>query len=238
MKKLLIAIVLLLVITPIHSQVLISIIFGDKLNSDKMVFGLMLGNGWNTLTGYSTSSTTSNFNLGLFLTLKLDRRFSIQFDALAKYKMGADELPVYSLNDHLLDSIFQHGQLERTINYLALIPTIQYRVWNNLHAELGPHIALRTKAKDLFIANTEAGELQLEKNRKASTTLFDCGVATGISWHFNKGTGVKLSARYYAGFTDMFKEETGMQSSRSVQLNVYIPVGREKAKKEKPGNDK
>jgi len=231
MQRLIISMALLLTFHTIRSQVLISILFGEKLNSDKLIFGLMLGNGWNTLTGYASSGATSNFNLGLFLNFKLKDRFSIQFDALAKYKMGADGLPVYPLDDHLLDSIFQQGQLERTINYLALIPTIQYRVWNNLHAELGPHIALRTKAKDVFTTNTEAGELQLEKNRKASTTLFDVGIATGISWHFNKGSGVKLSARYYAGLTDMFKEETGMQSSRSVQLNVYIPVGREKNNK-------
>jgi hypothetical protein len=233
MKRLLIAIMLLMTISTTRSQVLISILFGEKLNSGKMVFGLMLGNGWNTLTGYATSSNTSNFNLGLFLNLKLKNRFSIQFDALAKYKMGADHLPVYSLNDHLLDSIFQQGQLQRTIKYLALIPTVQYRVWKNGHAELGPHISLRTKATDLFIANASEEELTLEKNIAASTTLFDVGIATGISWHFNKGTGVKLSARYYAGFTDMYKEETGMQSSRSVQLNVYIPVGREKGKKGK-----
>jgi hypothetical protein len=228
----LIVIMLLLTISTTRSQVLISILFGEKLNSGNMVFGLMLCNGWNTLTGYSTSSNTSNFNLGLFLNLKLKNRFSLQFDALAKYKLGADELPVYLLDDHLLDSIFQHGQLQRTIKYLALIPTIQYRIWKDLHAELGPHIGLRTKATDVLIANTTEGDLQLEKDRKASTTLFDVGAATGISWHFGKGTGVKLSARYYVGLTDMYKEETGTQSSRSLQLNVYIPVGREKGKKE------
>jgi hypothetical protein len=230
MKKWLIITVLLMVINATRSQVLISILFGEKLNTGKMVFGLMLGNGWNTLTGYSQSAATSNFNLGLFLTLKLNHGFSLQFDALAKYKMGAEELPVYRLNDPLLDSIFQQGQLQRSIKYLALIPTIQYRVWKNFNAELGPHISLRTKVADLLRSGTTEGDLQLEKNSADSTTRFDLGLATGISYQFNKGTGVKLGIRYYAGFIDLFKESAGMQANRSVQLNVYIPVGRGKEK--------
>src|SRR4051812_11626713 len=90
-----------------HSQVLISILFGDKLNTDKMTFGLMLGNGWNSLSGYPTVDAQSNFNLGLFLTLKLKQRLFIQFDALAKYKLGAKGLPVYTLGDATLDTIYQ-----------------------------------------------------------------------------------------------------------------------------------
>jgi len=231
MKKIFIGCLLLSFITPCRSQVLISIIFGDKLNSDKMIFGLMLGNGWNDLTGYSTSTMQSNFNLGLFLNLKLRHKFSLDFNALAKYKLGAKGLPVYSLNDPLIDSIFQYGSIQRTISYLGLVATLQYRCWKDLCIELGPQVILRTKARDIFKTAHESGDLKFEKDIASSLTRFDFGAMGGISWQFNKGTGVRIAARYYAGLIDIAPSEAGMNATRSIQVNAFIPVGRQKAKK-------
>jgi Outer membrane protein beta-barrel domain len=231
MKKIFSVLGVLLITATTQSQVIISVLFGDKLNTDKITFGLLLGNAWNSLTGYSTADAQSNFNLGLFLNWKLEHRFFIQFDALAKFKLGAKGLPVYSLGDPILDSIYRDGTLQRTINCLALATTVQYRVWKYLNAELGPQVSLRLKASDLFKADHEGGSLKFEKDISASATRFDVGVAAGLSWQFNKGTGVKTGVRYYNGFVDIFNSDEGHNLTRTIQLNLYIPVGREKAKK-------
>jgi hypothetical protein len=212
-----------------HSQVLISILFGDKLNTDKTTFGLMLGNGWNSLSGYSSADAQSNFNLGLFLTLKLKQRLFIQFDALAKYKLGAKGLPVYPLGDATLDTIFQHGSLQRSLSYLGLITTIQYRIWKCLNVDAGPNVTIRTKALDVFHADHEQGEQLFEKDRKDATTRFDFGIATGASWQFSKGKGLKLAVRYYWGLVDLYPSDNGTNAARSFQLNLYIPIGGKKA---------
>ena len=214
-----------------HSQVLISIIFGDKLNTDKMTFGLMLGSAWNSLTDYSEVSAQANFNLGLFLTFKLEQRLFLQFDALAKYKLGAKDMPVYSLGDATLDTIYQHGSLKRSISYLGLNTTIQYRIWEYLNVEAGPNVTLRTKAKDIFEVSHELGDQFFEKDMKDATTHFDFGVTTGLSWQFSKGKGVKLGVRYYWGFVDLYPADAGTNAGRSLQVNVYIQIGGKKQTK-------
>src|ERR1700742_403342 len=91
------------------SQVVISLLFGDKLNSENVSFGLLVGGGLNNLTGYQRSSWLPTLNLGLYLGFKLNDRVFLQFDAMAKYKLGAKNLPVYSLHDEALDSLFAQG---------------------------------------------------------------------------------------------------------------------------------
>lgn len=227
-RTLVIALLMISVIT--KGQVLISILFGDKLNSEKIMFGLMIGNSWNSMSGYAKASAQSNFNLGLFLNIKLGQRFFIQFDALAKYKTGAKGMPVYSLNDPLLDSMFYNGSVQRVITCVGLAPTIQYRFWKTCNLELGPQVLLRLKAKDNFVGGHEGGDLKFEKDLADAATRFDFGVTGGVSWQFNKGKGIKICMKYYEGLVDLFQSEQGKNATRNVQLNVYIPVGREKAK--------
>jgi hypothetical protein len=230
MKRIVVAIVVFMVSVTAQGQVLISILFGDKLNSEKMTFGLMLGNCWNSMSGYATTSARSNFSLGLFLTFRLNKRFFLQFDALAKYKTGAKGMPVYALGDPVLDSAFYNGSVDRVINCLGLVTTIQYRLFKYCNLELGPQVLLRLKASDTFIGSHEAGDLKFEKDIADEATRFDVGVSGGISWQFNKGAGVKAGMRYYSGLIDVFQHEPAKNATRNIQLNLYIPIGREKTK--------
>lgn len=218
-----------------RSQVIISLLFGDKLNSEKITFGLLVGNGWNNQAGYKTSSWASGFNLGLYLGFKMSDRIFLQFDAMAKYKLGAKELPVYSLHDQVLDSLFATGSVERSIKYLSLAPTFQYRIYKYFNLELGPQISLRLKALDVFSVSRSEGELKFEKKVKDATTLFDVGAAAGISYQFAKGSGVKIAFRYYYGFVDIMLGDVGNNANRSLQVNGYIPIGRAKALAKKSG---
>jgi hypothetical protein len=214
------------------SQVIISLLFGDKLNSEKLTFGLSVGNSWAHLSDYKTSSSLSNLNLGLFLSLQMSERFYLQFDAMAKYRLGSKGLPVYHLNDSALDTLFAKGHVERQINYLGLVTTAQYRVFNYFNLELGPQIILRTKARDIFYTDRNDGTLKFEKDISDAATRFDIGAMSGISYQL-KGNGIKIGARYYFGFIDIFPQDAGSNTNRSFQICGYIPVGRNKALKKK-----
>jgi hypothetical protein len=160
--------------------------------------------------------------------LNLKDRLFIQFDALAKYKQGAKGLPVYTLGDATLDTIYQYGSLQRSITYVGLVTTMQYRIWKYLNVEAGPNITLRIKAHDFFHADHELGEQVFEKDMKDSTTRFDVGIASGISWQFSKGKGLKLGVRYYWGLVDLYPSDEGNNAARSFQLNLFIPIGGKK----------
>lgn len=220
-----------------RSQVIISLLFGEKLNSEKLSFGLLVGNSWSRLSDYKTSSSLSTLNLGLYLNWKMSERFFLQFDAQAKYTLGARELPVYQLNDAGLDTMFATGHVERKINYLGLVTTAQYRVFNYFNVEVGPQITLRTKAKDIFYTDRNDGTLKFEKNISDAATRFDIGAMTGISYQI-KGNGIKIGVRYYFGFIDIFPQDAGSNTNRSFLLSGYIPVGRKKAlmKKQQSAN--
>ena len=58
-----------------HSQVLISLIFGDKLNSEHIEFGLEGGANFSNLQGVS-SDFKSNFNLGFYFDFDIQRSIS------------------------------------------------------------------------------------------------------------------------------------------------------------------
>ena len=86
---------------PLHSQVLISLLFGEKLNSDKMKFGLDGGLNLSNLTGTEGTRFLENFNLGLYFDIRLkeNSNWYIHTGALLKSEMGARGIDVYSLDE-------------------------------------------------------------------------------------------------------------------------------------------
>src|SRR3954466_8859109 len=68
-----------------HSQVIIALLFGDKLNSDKLEFGLAGGLNLSHISNISDTKNRSGFNLGLFLNIKLDDNFFLRVEAVPKF---------------------------------------------------------------------------------------------------------------------------------------------------------
>ena len=75
---------------PLHSQVIISLLFGDELNSDKVRFGLDGGVNFSNLTGTGGSKFLENFNLGLYfdIQLKENSKWYVHTGVLLKIRDG------------------------------------------------------------------------------------------------------------------------------------------------------
>jgi len=54
-----------------QGQVLISLLFGDMLNSDGLEFGLEGGFNWSKVSGMETNSSLRTFNLGFYFDIRL-----------------------------------------------------------------------------------------------------------------------------------------------------------------------
>src|SRR6187397_2495915 len=107
MRKNFLIIVLLLFANAARSQVLISILLGDKLNSGKIEFGLEGGANWSTIKNLDGAKNLTSFNLGFYFDFKLkDTSWMLNTGVIVKSTMGADKLPVYSLGDPSLDNSF------------------------------------------------------------------------------------------------------------------------------------
>ena len=65
---------------------LLSLIFGDALNSDGLEFGLQGGFNWSSMSGLETSSGNSTFNLGFYFDIKLKEHLSIYTGVIGQAK--------------------------------------------------------------------------------------------------------------------------------------------------------
>jgi hypothetical protein len=212
-----------------HSQVIIALLFGDKLNTDKIEFGLSGGLNQSFISNFYDASSKSGFNLGLYLNFKLSEKWFFRVEAVPKFPTGVKELKPYSLNDASLDVLFDSSEVTRKIKNIALPMIFRYRLGKMWFAESGPEVNLRTKAKDIF----EDGPLSYEKNIEDDMTRFEFGWVAGINRKLSKQTkSAALGVRYYFGLTDIDKLTEGTQKNGVFQLLFSIPVGTGK-KKEK-----
>jgi len=214
-----------------HSQILIAILFGDKLNSGKLEFGLMVSPTLSQLSGVN-GKLRPGLALGLYFNIKLNDRIYLHPEALPKLSFGSKDLPVYGLNDARLDSLFATGSVTRTLRAIGLPLLVRYRITGLLFAEAGPQIDLLTSAKDEFKNKIEDNKLTYEVDIKDQRTRFDAGFVLGLAYKLSPGNrSMTLGIRYYGGLTDVMKSINGSQLNSVWFFNVYIPVGANKAQK-------
>ena len=214
---------------PVRSQVVISLIFGDELNSDKVRFGLDGGVNFSNLTGTERSEFLESFNLGLYfdIQLKENSNWYVHTGALLKSEMGARGVGVYPLNEPYLDSVFIDGSIERTLKYIHIPALVRYKFTNHLFFEIGPMLGILTKASDVFYNEVKYEEdLSFTNKVYDQYKWFDAGLMAGIGYHLLKGTGVNFGIRYSQGLMDVIKDNSSDPSrNQSIYLFVSIPIG-------------
>ncbi len=229
MKKILLLAVFLFASVSAQSQVLISLVFGDKLNSDKIEFGLDGGLNMVNLSGIEPSSFANNFNLGFYFDLKLKNpSWMVHTGVIVKSTMGAKELEVYSLDNEDLDNSFVGGSVERRLGYFNVPIMMKYKFNNKFFAEAGPMLGLMAKSKDVFtreISDTE--DLSYEKKIRDLYHPLDAGLMMGVGYRLMGGNGMNLGIRYYEGLVDVEIDDTGADvRNRSLYFTIGIPIGK------------
>ena len=229
LKWLVTLLLLIILATPAKSQVIMSILFGDKLNSKELSFGLHANYSWNTLSATDDQKALKSFNFGLFFTYHFNEHWHANLEMLAKYKRGASGLSAYDLQNDSLNNLFKTGSVERQISYVSLPMTIQYMFHPGIYVELGPQFSLRTKAKDIFSAARSEGELKLERDVEDNINRWDFGWIGGVGYRLGKAKLVAVGLRYYGGFSDVVKNESAKQMNQQWGIYTNIPIGVKKA---------
>jgi hypothetical protein len=229
-RKLIIPLMTLMLIGQLaHTQVLISLLFGDKLNSPTLKFGLDGGVNFSSLSNVSPSKYYTGFNLGFYfdILLKKEKNWYIHTGVLVKSPLGVDGLTPYSLNNEAMDSLFQNGSVSRQLRYFNVPVLVRYKFKCQMFVELGPVFSILYKANDVFKADIKDKE-DLTYNNKIldKCNRMDVGGEAGIGYHLIKGTGVNLGIRYYYGFVDLIKNNPDKsQLNSSFYLYASIPIG-------------
>jgi len=217
-----------------HGQVLISLVFGDKLNSNKVEFGLDGGVSVSQLPGLPTSKPRTAFNLGFYFDIKLrDTSWMIHTGVMVKSSFGARKIPVYSLDDPALDEVFANGSVTRKLAYFNVPVTMKYRFNRRFSVEAGPMISLMNKGVDEFVASVKDDDdlIHTVKIKKQYHPL-DFGFIGGVCYRLWKGNGLNLGVRYYLGIVDIEVDDSHPNVyNRSFYAYVGIPIGISKKKK-------
>jgi hypothetical protein len=234
MKKMLIILCLLLTVNAGKSQVLISLVFGDKLNSDKIEFGLDGGLTLSDIQGLDQSKVRNGFNLGFYFDFKMKKpNWMLNTGVLVKSPMGARGLPVYSLNNPDLDNAFAGGSVTTKLSYFNVPVMMKYQFKNKFFAKAGIQLGLMNKAFDEFSNSITANnDLKFELGTKKLYHPLDAGLAFGIGYRLMKGKGINLGIQYYLGLVGVtIDDNTPNQMNRAWYFNAGIPIGKANVKK-------
>jgi hypothetical protein len=216
-----------------QSQVLISLLLGDKLNSDKIKFGLEGGVNFANVTNLETATFEPNFNIGFYFDFKLkdSPNWFLHTGVIVKSTMGAS-LDPYSLNDENLDAIFEGGSVERKLQYWNVPFLARYKFDNNIFIEAGPMFGLLYKGVDIFTNEVDGNDVQYDNNIRKEHSRFDIGLEGGVGYHLEKVmNGMNIGARYYYGLLNSSTTANANQKNVSYYVFVGLPIGAgEKAK--------
>ncbi|MCX7549399.1 outer membrane beta-barrel protein [Xanthomarina sp. F2636L] len=217
-----------------QSQVLISLLFGDKLNSEYIEFGLDGGADFSSLEGIS-SNMGPNFYLGFYFDMNIKKSPDWIFNTgvIVKSTMGAEDIAVYSLNNPDLDAAFEGGSVQRKINYFNVPLVIKRKFGDRFYLGAGTMLGLRYKAHDLFTNRViDKEDLSYKLDIKDQTTALDAGLMGSINYKLMSKMGMNINLKYYYGLVNINKNPVeGKQYNRSIYLGVGIPIGSGKNKK-------
>lgn len=229
MKIFLIAISFLFCTTVSNAQVLISVIFGDELNTGNIEFGLDGGLNWTNINGVDNADYLMGWNLGFYFDIKLSDPWMLNTGVVVKGNMGAENISVYTLNDPELDNLFSDGgSVTRKLNYFSVPVMIKYKFENNIYVKAGVQLGLMYNGYDTFIKSVkEDDDLEYEVNIKKQYHPLDAGLAFGVGYRLMGGDGMNLGINYYYGLIDVrIDDSTPSELNQAIYLNVGIPIGK------------
>jgi hypothetical protein len=234
MKKGLFILAALFFMSQAKSQVLISLIFGDKLNSPFLEFGLEGGANFSSISNQESSGTNVGFNLGFYFDFRSKKNpaWMINTGVIVKSPMGARHIPVYSLNDAALDATFEGGTVDREIRYFNVPILIKYQFKNNIYVKAGPQLGLLATAFDKFSNDIDKDDIVYKKTIRDQFHVIDAGITVGAGYHLNIGYGLNITVQYYYGLVPLLKGDLSpTQYNRSLYLTAGIPIGKGKAQR-------
>jgi hypothetical protein len=245
MRKIaLIGLIIIMSASIARSQVLISLLFGDKLNTGKIEFGLNGGFNLSYLRGISGSKGQNNWELGFYFDIlaKEKKPWYIGTGVMVKSNVGARDVPLdYEGNPHINDSVYNgfvvaNGNVEKQFNTFYVPVNIRYLSKFGIFIEGGAQIGLVFKTRDLYNAEVDDYNLEYQVIKGAVNNglykWFDGGVDVGIGYKTKKAAGWKIGVWYYAGLTNIYKNDLGYNAyNSSLYVLATYPIGKKKAEK-------
>ncbi len=227
--KYIVLLVVMLIGFSSHSQILLTVIFGDKLNSEGLEFGLEGGFNWSDISNLEADKRLSSFNLGFYFDFRLKNQWNLYTGVLVKAKLGDDQLSPNDLAFLEITPNPEEGTYSQKINYFIVPALIKYNFKNRMYLEAGPQFSLMYKAWIEFNSDTDNKNIRIRDFNKDKINRLDAGVTIGTGYKLMSDTGMTIGVKYYYGFANVYKGVSGSNNS-SLFLKLNIPIGAAKSK--------
>lgn len=208
------------------SQVIISLLFGEALNTPKIEFGLIGGFNQSYLLDIEEAERLNNFNIGFYFHINMKGNSFISTGVLVKSNVGAKGMPVYSVGDPDFDEVFEEAELTKKISYFYVPITFQQRFYNRFYIEGGIQAGLRNKADDYFNLEAYDGDLEYKVDARDQYAHLDFGLVGGVGYKLSKELkSMALGVNYYYGLVDVSTQADVTIKNSSLYVYMKLPIG-------------
>ena len=215
----------------LNAQVLISLLFGDALNSEKIEFGLIGGMNRSYINDIDDSKGLNNFNLGFYFHINMKKSSYLSTGVLVKSNVGATGMATYSIGDEDFDAVFKDGILTKKISCFYVPILFHQRFNKRWYIEAGPRLGLIHRPKDIFDVSEFGGDISYKRVVRDEYKYIDAGLLGGVGFKFKKTPkSVSAGINYYYGLVNVSKTPDLKIRNSSIYFYVKIPIGAGKSK--------
>jgi hypothetical protein len=226
LKKTVLLLMLATFTTAVNAQVLITLLLGDALNSDKIEFGLSGGLTHSYISTIENSEGMNTFDLGFYFHILMKNSSYLSTGVHVKSSMGAEGMPVYSMGDPNFDAIYQDGNLTKKIPVFSVPILFHQRFNQRWYIEAGPQLGLIHQSVDIFDAEKLGGDLSFKLDVKDQYKYIDAGLLGGVGFKFNKQPkSMSAGVSYYYGLVDVSNNPEYKIKNSAIYLFMKIPIG-------------
>ena len=224
MKKLILVCLLSAIIPLAHSQILISLLLGDKLNSDGVEFGIQGGLNWSSIQNMESTRYLGHLNMGFYFDLRLKNQWNLYTGVLVKSNLGLHKLEKSDLEFLNPPEYSPDGNYRQQISYFILPALIKYKFKNHFYVELGAQGGLMISAWTEYVLKSDQSDVRIRDFNTDKINRIDAGLSGGFGYKLLKGEGFTIGVRYYQGLANVYKGRLGTYNN-SIFFNVCIPIG-------------
>ncbi|WP_346855910.1 porin family protein [uncultured Draconibacterium sp.] len=224
MKKLLLVLCLFITSHMAHSQILISLLLGDKLNSPNLEFGLEGGFNYTKISGFESNDNLRNFNLGFYFDVRMKNQLFLYSGVQVKSSFGLDDLQEEDLAFLDAEMLSVEGNYSQKVSAFMVPILAKYKFKNHFYVEAGPQVGLIYNSWVEFTSDVNNRDVKIKDYNDNLLNWFNGGLAFGTGYKLMQGQGWTIGVRYYQGLTDVFKNKSG-SIHNSFNIKVNIPIG-------------
>jgi len=210
----------------LNAQVLISLVFGKALNTDKIEFGLAGGMNRSFINTIDSADPLNSFDLGFYFHVLIKNSSYLSTGVHVKSSLGAKGMPVYSRNDADFDAVYAGGELTKKIPGFYVPILFHQRFNNRWYIEAGPQLGLIYKQTDIFEVEKLDGDLTYTLSVKDQYKHIDAGLLGGVGYKFKKEIkSMAVGVNYFYGLVDVSNDSRYKIKNSTINVYVKIPIG-------------